>query len=56
LIRCLIETSKEFVEGGLVKSLPSRSNIFLLLSWRCIALRKMLEEAIMERELPKMKP
>jgi hypothetical protein len=48
--------SDEFVEGGLVKSLPSRSNILLLLSWRCVTLRKMPEEAVMERELLKMKP
>jgi len=48
--------SKEFVEGGLVKSLLSQSDIFLFLHWRCVMLRKMLEEAILERELLKMKP
>jgi hypothetical protein len=35
-----------------VKSLLSGSNI----GWRCITLGKMLEEAIMERKLLKMKP
>jgi hypothetical protein len=48
--------SKEFVEGGLVKSLSSQSDILLLLSWRCVTLGKMPEEAVMERELLKMKP
>src|ERR1700692_2650178 len=55
LICRLIEMSEEFVEGGLVKSLPSQSDIFLFLCWRCVTLRKMLEEAILERELLKMK-
>jgi len=48
--------SEEVIAGGFVKSLASRSNIFLLLGWWCIVLGKILEAVIMEWELLKMKP
>jgi len=54
LNQCLIEMSQSLLKVAWL-SLPSGSDIYLVLSWWSITLRKILEEVIMERELLKMK-